>query len=112
APASVRHLVECSPIGDVDDLQCGLARDATSVSGGEVVNDEHAPVVGEKRVHDVRADEARAAGDDRVPLRQRLPPSGSLGPTGYRPNRSMRTTGTPRAALQSSWPVRVRKSTR
>ena len=72
-------------IGDIDDLEGRLARDATRVPGREVVDGDDLPMVCEQGVHDVRADEARPTRDDRAHIRHQFPPeAGCRGPTRYR----------------------------
>ena len=57
--------VERRPLRDVDLHEVGAGRNVLGLAGREVVDHDDAVAVREQRRGDVRADEARAAGDDR-----------------------------------------------
>src|SRR5205823_4503055 len=52
-------------VADVELFEARRVRDVLALSGRQVVDDDDLVATGDKRVHDVRADEARAPGDER-----------------------------------------------
>ncbi len=62
-------LLDGLPVADVGDDQLGARIDVLRLAVGEIVEDDDLVAAGDKRVDDVRADEARAPCDDRPHVR-------------------------------------------
>jgi hypothetical protein len=73
-PRGVDGRVEPRPLRDVDLLEVGAGRDVLGLAGRQVVDHDDAVPVGEQRCGYVRADEPRAAGDDRGSARHLAQP--------------------------------------
>ena len=114
-PGRVDRAIERLAVGDVDHFERRLAGDTSGVAGGEIVHDDHFPVLGEQQVHDVRTDETGSSGHYCSGLRHPMSPlSRSCGskPSNERGGRSSRANEARGATAFRSGSSAARRSAR